>query len=906
VRFGDSPARWELKDAPRTMIGWRSRLFRRLQGRAILERLSQPSALLLMGIIVAGFAARVWMLGQIPAALWWDEITGHYIPFLVLHNITQPSTWALIHSTPPTRATLYYYLTYSTVQGTIWSGFFQTSNPVAIRIMAAVYGTAALYVIYKLGTELFDRRTGTIAAGLGVLTPWLFYFSRYIVPPTSLEFWPLAAVYLGLTGARRNSSSRLSLSVVAGGFVAYTHLSGIVVVVLLLVPLWIVWAAQVLSPLGTRILVRRPLWFAWRALPFVVVLALVLFPLFYFQLQPTSGVFGGSFYVWQQYGWNLKGLGAFFTNVWWSWSPDFLAISGGLQGAQVSGFMPHISVGGAWQYGAGYTGMLTQLGWLVYVGIGLVVVQFFRSPNRRDAGLVTILLVLTYTLVGGVVWFDNPNAGRLAFAAGFFVILIAYSLVWIIDSAWRLAWSRGVAYELDSRPRDSARRRPSRSPILVTTVCATILIASACVPYGVSYFTDFPAASGVYFAANVTEVAGILTSQGLWNHEIVVEAPIDLVYLLPGELAFFDTHQPPQHPILAFNGSTSQVVPLVSSAPGFIFVSMTGTPPDTLLALGIPFAELVNGGNVTVYQVFGNQSPSIKLSSVEGWTERPEQQLTSTELNATISYSGPSEHVSIQRTAGTLIVNASIPANATSGDFWQVDLMLPVLLQMNEYSLVNLSWNESSSGKVGGPNMIPLIQNQTGLFPGTAHLVYPGTLVNILPPQGNLSFDALAGFRLLGSLNPGSTQSVVVLGSRVYSVTPLVASGCETPLEHLRGSQFDVAYPTTQGLDFNAYKSTLSVDLCSVVMLPTNVSAVYMEVSYSIVSPFPTPSALSVSSSNFSTNVSGPGGPPDSSVNLFLSIPPSDVGMNSTLELKLSFIGKMVLSGVDVVGFYFG
>lgn len=872
--------------------------------RLVIGHILKPGTLLLIGILAAAFAVRFWMLGQVPAALWYDEITGYYIPFLVLHGISSPSTWTLIQSSPPSTPTLVYYVSYSTVQGNIWSGLFQTSDPTLMRFAAVVYGVGSIFLLFKLGSELFDRRVGFVAAGLGILTPWMFYFSRYIVPPSSLEFWPLAAVYLGLTGMRSKSRLRLSLSIVCGGFVAYTHLSGVVVLVLLLLPLWAIWAARLASPQGVRAALLRPLWFIPKVVPYVGGLVLVLFPILWFQLQPGFGVFGGVYYVWQQYGWTSRAAQAFFTNVGWSWSPDFLAITGGLQGAQTAGFLPHISIGGAWQYGAGYTGMLTELGWLLYLGLPLIVFQGIRNPRLRDAAYIFVALAITYTVVGGAVWFDNPNAGRLAFAAGFFVIVIAYAIVWLIDQLWKaVAHARPIPNRVVSRPLPRLQP-PSRAPTVVLAICAIVVIGGASIPYGAAYFDEFPATSAIYFDANISQVARLLSAGGLWNHEIVVEAPTELLYILPGELAFYDPHQPPPFPILAFNGSPTQLVPLISTTQGFIFVSMTSVTLDSLAGLGIPATLLATQPPVTVYRVFGSESPFEHLSFVKGWIDQPQQSFVPAQLNASISHVAPGENLSLGFDGGEMLINSSLSANSTSNQFWQIDVSLPVSLSMVDYSLVNLSWVSNAKGAAGGPYMIPIIQNQTGLFTEQAQMVYPASLLNILPPLANLSSYFLTGFALLGSLAPGSEQHVEIQRVSVYSVTGVLDPLCSTTQSEIRGSQFDVAFSTSDGLFYNSFKSTLGVNLCPSPSFPTNISSIFVYISYRIVTPFPAPFTALFSIDSFSGNLTGPGGPPDSNVSLFASLPVAEIQSGSRLQINLSFVGQMILTGVGICGFY--
>lgn len=76
----------------------------------------------------------------------------------------------------------------------------------AVRLPAALAGTALVGLLYVLGGQLFSRRAGLVAAALGATSPWLVLFSRVgfrgILLPLALS----AAVALFLSAVRRRRS----------------------------------------------------------------------------------------------------------------------------------------------------------------------------------------------------------------------------------------------------------------------------------------------------------------------------------------------------------------------------------------------------------------------------------------------------------------------------------------------------------------------------------------------------------------------------------------------------------------------------------------------------------------------------------------------------------------------------
>src|ERR1044071_10196409 len=115
----------------------------------------------LLVIIALGAALRVYKLDG--ESLWLDE--AYSIKF------SQEAPAGIIEATakdvhPP----LYYFALH------YWMMAFGDSDT-AVRLLSALFGILAIFVIYRLASRMFDRATGLLAAGLVALSrfpPWFF------------------------------------------------------------------------------------------------------------------------------------------------------------------------------------------------------------------------------------------------------------------------------------------------------------------------------------------------------------------------------------------------------------------------------------------------------------------------------------------------------------------------------------------------------------------------------------------------------------------------------------------------------------------------------------------------------------------------------------------------------------
>ena len=98
-----------------------------------------------------------------------------------------------------------------------------SSSEVALRGISAVFGTLTIPVIYHLGAETVDRRTGLIAATLATVSPFLIWYSQELRNYAMLIFFAAAATLL----VWRLVSSRLGPWVSYGLVIALAAVSNL-------------------------------------------------------------------------------------------------------------------------------------------------------------------------------------------------------------------------------------------------------------------------------------------------------------------------------------------------------------------------------------------------------------------------------------------------------------------------------------------------------------------------------------------------------------------------------------------------------------------------------------------------------------------------------------------------------
>lgn len=69
-------------------------------------------------------------------------------------------------------------------------------DPVGPAVMVGLFGTATVFLVYKVGSEFFDKRVGIMAATLYALSPVVIAYSRSSWNPNLMPFFSLLTLYI--------------------------------------------------------------------------------------------------------------------------------------------------------------------------------------------------------------------------------------------------------------------------------------------------------------------------------------------------------------------------------------------------------------------------------------------------------------------------------------------------------------------------------------------------------------------------------------------------------------------------------------------------------------------------------------------------------------------------------------
>jgi uncharacterized membrane protein len=374
------------------LFGPRGRLPRR--GEPDVRR--NTALMILGGLILGGLILRL----AVPRGIWLDEAITIHQARLSLHDLFRNLYFG--DRQPP----LYHLVLWLTIR-VFGHGEF------AVRLPSLIAGTLVIPVLYELGRELYDRRTGLLAAGFAAISPMLIWYSQEV---RMYEFTAVFGLLALLTQLRviRNSGSMANWAayILATAALLWSHYFGLALV--------IVQQLVFVGVLVHRRRVREPsrslaIGFAYS----LAVLVMQLIPLLVFahhQYQVTTAAAGSpsgtydylSFYsVLSNMAWSIWGYQPDATTVLLSalW-PLFLLLSLVLLGR-----------GGSRQTTALAAAAIALVGLLIFAS------AFDRSlfEVRNFLILVPLVLLLIARLITG--WIRQPRA-RLLIVGGITLILV--------------------------------------------------------------------------------------------------------------------------------------------------------------------------------------------------------------------------------------------------------------------------------------------------------------------------------------------------------------------------------------------------------------------------------------------------------------------------------------------------
>ena len=140
----------------------------------MLSKKTKTSILLLVAILTLGFLLRFYKLSTLPPGLTWDEAGLGYNAYSILktardeHGTFLPLTFKSFGDYKPG---LYVYLAVPFIALT-------GLTEVAVRLPSVIAGTLAIFGVYLLVNQLFDKKKALLAALVLSLSPWHIHFSR--------------------------------------------------------------------------------------------------------------------------------------------------------------------------------------------------------------------------------------------------------------------------------------------------------------------------------------------------------------------------------------------------------------------------------------------------------------------------------------------------------------------------------------------------------------------------------------------------------------------------------------------------------------------------------------------------------------------------------------------------------
>ena len=410
-------------------------LFQRLRGaheaelfgpRGRLPRRGEPDTtrstalLVLAGLVVAGLAVRL----AVTRGIWLDEAISIHQARLPLHDLFQNLYNG--DRQPP----LYHLTLWASIRA-FGHGEF------AVRLPSLIAGTLVIPAIYELGRELYDRRTGLLAAAFAAASPLLVWYSQEVRMYEFVALFGVLAVLAQLRAIRNGTMLNWAAYILATAALLWSQYFGLL---LILVQQLVFVAVLVQRRRSGQPVKPLALGFLYSA----AVLVMQLIPLLVFahhQYQVTSGAAGSPSGTY-----DYLSFYAVLANIAWSvwgYQPDATTVL-------LAAMWPLFLLGSLVLLGRGGSRQTTSLGVAAVVLVVLLVVvsAFDRSyfEVRNFLILIPLVLLLIARLVTG--WIREPRARLLVAGAITLTLLIGLADQQLNKSNPRLFDFRGAIEDI--------------------------------------------------------------------------------------------------------------------------------------------------------------------------------------------------------------------------------------------------------------------------------------------------------------------------------------------------------------------------------------------------------------------------------------------------------------------------
>jgi uncharacterized membrane protein len=357
---------------------------------------SRSTALLVLAVLIlAGLALRL----AVPRGIWLDEAISIHQARLSLHDL-------FLNLYNGDRQPPLYHLTLWLTIRAFGHGEF------AVRLPSLIAGTLVIPVLYELGRELYDRRTGLIAAAFAAASPVLIWYAQEVRMYEFVALFGLLALLTQLRVIRNGTMLNWAAYILATAALLWSHYFGLLLI-----------GVQQLAFVAVLVHRKRngqpvkplALGFAYSA----AVLVMQLVPLLVFahhQYQVTSGAAGSPSGTY-----DLLSFYAVLANMaWalWGYQPDATTVL-------LAAMWPLFLLGSLVLLGRSGSRQTMSLAAaaIALVVLLIVVSAFDRSlfELRNFLILVPLVLLLVARLVTG--WIRQPRA-RLLVAGGVVLTLL--------------------------------------------------------------------------------------------------------------------------------------------------------------------------------------------------------------------------------------------------------------------------------------------------------------------------------------------------------------------------------------------------------------------------------------------------------------------------------------------------
>ncbi|HEY3373958.1 MAG TPA: glycosyltransferase family 39 protein [Candidatus Aquicultor sp.] len=180
------------------------------------DLLSWQSHIALLATLLMGTIARIYHLST--ASLWFDEAFSVRVSSMSFTNMLQEIIRTDFN--PPLHFIILHY----------WMKLFGNSEA-SIRCLSAIFGIAAVYMMYRLGKYLFNKEIGIMSALLLALSRPNIYFSQEARGYSLMLFLTLMSFYFLFRLIDKRTTSSSVLYLLSSALLLYTHMFGVLIVV---------------------------------------------------------------------------------------------------------------------------------------------------------------------------------------------------------------------------------------------------------------------------------------------------------------------------------------------------------------------------------------------------------------------------------------------------------------------------------------------------------------------------------------------------------------------------------------------------------------------------------------------------------------------------------------------------